>query len=371
MTRVNLAPALTALVLCAAAAGFAVPRGLKAQSLIAIADDPAQIADRAVAQSFDATRAAQEIDAALAANDADLAQSFVALAAEQNLTLDPAQTARVDVAVAEAGSMRRALESFAMGFANGEPKDIAGFAGTAVSDLMIIGDIRDAARESAHLIAGEPADQLVLGLAGVGLALTAATVVTAGEAAPARVGVSLAKAARKTGHLDGALTERIGQTLSRIVDWGRLKTAIASASVTEPSLAVRGARDAIKLERAGDLVALARDVGRVQAKAGTQAALEGLKVAESPREMSRLARLAETKGGKMRAILRLAGRGAIALSVAAIDLALWIAGALVTVFGVVCSLKSATERMTQRAIDRGKARRHAARQRFAAMTGRG
>jgi hypothetical protein len=109
----------------------------------------------------------------------------------------------------------------------------------------------------------------------------------------------------------------------------------------------------------------------VQSKAGTKAALDGLKVAETPREMSRLAQLAEKAGGKTRAILKVAGRGAIMLTFAAFDLAVWIAGALLTVFGLVTSLKSTTERVTQRMIDRGKRRRFARQQRFAAMTTRG
>ena len=45
------------------------------------------------------------------------------------------------------------------------------------------------------------------------------------------------------------------------------------------------------------------DIGRVQSRAGTQAALEGLRLAEGPREMSRIAKLAEKKDGKTRTIL--------------------------------------------------------------------
>src|SRR5262249_27253300 len=105
---------------------------------------------------------------------------------------------------------------------------------------------------------------------------------------------------------------------------------------------------AVKVEKARGLVDLVGDVGRVQAKAGTQAALDGLKVAEGPRDMSRLARLAAAKGGKTRAILKLAGRGAILLTMGTFNLAMWIFSALLTVFGFVASLKRATERMTER-----------------------
>jgi hypothetical protein len=95
-------------------------------------------------------------------------------------------------------------------------------------------------------------------------------------------------------------------------------------------------------------VRLVGDVGRVQTRAGTQAALDGLKLAEGPRDMARVARLAAAKGGKTRAVLKLAGRGAIVLTVGAFNLANWMLWALVTAFGLVSALKRMTERSTER-----------------------
>ena len=153
--------------------------------------------------------------------------------------------------------------------------------------------------------------------------------------------------------------------LRGVVDWGALKKAISGVSIAEPALAIRAARDAVKVERAGKLVDLARDVGKVEAKAGTQAALDGLKVAETPREMSRVATLAEKEGSKTRAILKVGGRTAIMLSAAAFDLATWILGALLTVLGFVVSLKRGVERLTENHLRRRKARRQ---QRYVALT---
>ncbi|HEX3439396.1 MAG TPA: hypothetical protein VHT93_03545 [Pseudolabrys sp.] len=368
MGRVRLGPALLAAALMAAAAAYAVPRGLEAQSLLAIQDDPAQIASRALDDKFNATVAQSEIEDALANKDADLAKSFVDLAADRHLILDPALIESVDAAVAESASTRHAAESFALGLVTGEPNDIIGFAGTALGDLFVFGDIRDAVREGTRMATGQKADELVLGLAAVGLAITAGTYATVGAAAPARVGLSLAKAARKSARLSGELATYMGRTIRNVVDWGQLKKAITGVSISEPALAIRAARDAVKVERAGRLVDLARDVGRVQAKAGTQAAFDGLKIAETPREMSRVAKLAEKEGSKTRAILKVLGRGAIALTFAAFDLGSWILGALFTVFAFVSSLKSATERMTLRVLRHRRERRL---QRFAALTARG
>jgi hypothetical protein len=364
--RARLAPALLVCALLAGGAVYAVPRGLEAQHLLAIEDEPAQIADRALDQKFNATVAAQEIDAALAADDADLAASFVELSKARGVSLDQAQVAKVETAVTQANSAQAAVESFAQGLVTGEPKDATGLAGTVAGDLFVFGDIRDAVREGGRWAQGEEVDTLVLGLAAVGLAITAATYATSGIVAPARIGVSVAKVARKTGRLSANLAESIGRSLRSVVDWPKLRAALFGFSVTEPSVAIRAAREAVKVERAGGLMRLVGDVGVVQSKAGTKAALDGLKIAQSPAEVSRLARLAEKAGGKTRAILKVAGRGAIMLTFAVIDLALWIAGALLTVFGFVTSLKSTTERVTQRVIDRGKRRRLARAQTLAA-----
>jgi hypothetical protein len=364
----RVAPALVAAALLAALASFVVPRGIDAQSLLLIEDEPAAIADRALDGTFDGALAQREIEAALAAKDADLAQSFVELAAQRQVALEPVLAEKVKVAVAESASTRHAAESFALGLATGEPNDMAGLAGTTLGDLFVFGDIRDAVREVGRMALGQPADEVVLGLACVGLAITAGTYATLGAAAPARVGLSLAKAARKTGRLGSKMAATIGRMLRQVVDWGQLKKAIAGASIAEPALAIRAAREAVKVERAGGLVHLARDVGRVQAKAGTQAALDGLKIAETPREMSRVAKLAEKSGGKTRAILKVVGRGAIALTVATFDLGVWVLGALVTAFAFVSSLKSATERTALRVIRYRKRRRL---ERYAAMTARG
>jgi len=361
----SIGPVLLLAALLAAAAAYVVPRGIDAQSALASEDDPAQIAERALDEKFSVTVAEQEINAALANKDADLAKSFVDLAADRHVALDPALTEKVNVAVADAQSATHAAQSFAYGLVEGEPSDMPSLVGMAVGDLFVFGDIRDVVREGSRLAMGRQADPLVLGLAAVGLAVTAGTYATLGAEAPARVGLSLAKAARKTGRLSADLTATVGRVLRGVVDWDNLKGAVAGFSLSQPALAVRAARDAVKVERAGGLVHLARDVGRVEAKAGTQAALDGLQIAESPREMSRVAKLAEKEGGKMRAILKVAGRAAIVLTGAALDLGLWVFGALLTLFGFVSTLKSATERTTWRVLQWRKRRRL---NRFAALT---
>ena len=121
--RRRIAPALVAAALMAALACYVVPRGIDANSQLAIEDDPSEIAGRALEHNFDAELAQREIAAALATKDAELAQSFLELSAARHVTIDPALTEKVKVAVAEASSTQHAMESFALGLATGEPSD--------------------------------------------------------------------------------------------------------------------------------------------------------------------------------------------------------------------------------------------------------
>ena len=85
-------------------------------------------------------------------------------------------------AVDAANSTAAHVESFARGLVTGEPENMVGLAGTALGDLFVFGDIRDAVREGTRYVSGQPADELVLGLSVVGLAITAGTYASVGAA---------------------------------------------------------------------------------------------------------------------------------------------------------------------------------------------
>jgi hypothetical protein len=337
----RIGPALVAVALLAAAAVYVVPRAADALDGL---DDPSRIANRAMADKFDTAAAQREIEAALAANDADLARSFADLAADRNVPLDPPLLERVKSATAEAATARHKAQSFARGFITGEPDDMAALAGSTIGDLFVFGDIRDALREGKRLAMGQKADELVLGLASAGIAITAATYVTFGAAAPARAGLTLMKVARKTGSLGSELAGSLGRM-------------VRQAGFSEPAVAARAGRDAAKVERAGGLLNFARDVGRVEKAAGGRAAFDGLKIAKEPGDMTRVAKLAEKEGSRTRAILKIAGRGAIMLAAFAFDASVWLLGALFAVFGFLSALKSATERAALRFFRRRREKR--------------
>jgi len=311
--------------LFAIAAAFFLRGGVAAHQRLAAADDPVAVTDQALAASLDRDVAENEIRNALVAGDVDLAQSFVALAADRNLPIDPALADQVRETEADQHTLTNTTGRFAQGLWTGEPTDFASLVGTAFGDLFVFGDIRDAAREGTRYLTGRQYDPWILGLAGVGLAITAVTYASFGATTPERVGISLIKAGRRTGRLN-------------------------------PALAVRVVREAVKVEGAGGLVGLAQNTGRIEAKAGSQAALDSLAIAQEPRDMSRMARLAAAKGGQTRAIVKLLGRAAIVLTASAVEFASWLLWAGFALLGFCASCKAAAERATQRYLVRRKLR---------------
>jgi hypothetical protein len=358
MKRSRIGSALASTAICAVACLLLWPHARDAGAILAVQDDPAELADARLNSALRNNRAAvvQNIEAALAESDADLARSFVELAAEKDIPLSGELSRRVSEAVTQENSSSHFAKRFASGFVSGNADDIASLSGTVAGDLFVFGDIRDVVREGKHLAMGEETDRLVLGLAAAGLAVTAATYVPAGGVGPVRAGLTLFKDARKVGRLGEGLTEWAGRSARGMVDGPMLQNAVLSGSVTRPGATMTAIRAAFHAEKAGALVRLAKDVGRVSEKAGIRAAQDTLKVAEGPKDVARAARLAESKPGQTRAILKLLGRGALLLAAGAFDLTLWVFGALLAMFGLLSSIKATTERLTMAWLRRKKAR---------------
>jgi hypothetical protein len=351
--------AVACMGICVALFAALWPHAHDAGAILAAQDDPAELSDVRLNSAVrnNAAAVAGHIEAALAAGDPDLAGSFVSLARDRNIVVADDLAQRVNDAATEQNSSAQIVKRFATGLVTGNADDVASLSGTVAGDLFVFGDIRDVVRESKHLAMGEDTDHLVLGLATAGLAVTAATYVSAGGALPVRAGLTLVKDARKVGRLGEGLTRWAGRSARDVVDGPMLQQAVATGSVLRPGQTMTAIKAAFRAEKAGALVRLAKDVGRIGEKAGTRGALDTLRIAEGPKDVARAARLAESKGGQTRAILKLLGRGALLLVAGAFNLTLWVFGALLALFGFLSSIKATTERLTLSYLQRRKVRR--------------
>nr|WP_246548368.1 hypothetical protein [Ancylobacter oerskovii] len=309
MRRPNLARVLAAASLLLALAGSAhwlLPLGREAFALLMARDDAARLADLRLDAELTAGRANREIDEALANDDAELAASFLELADSRALPVPADRRARV-LAAASAGTVRQAA-AFGRGFVTGEADDLAGLAGATAGDLTVWGDVRDLGRQAGHYLRDEPIDPLMTGLAGAGIAATAATYAAFGTPLTLRAGLSLAKGARRV----GAVGLRLGDDLAGLLRSGRHARAIAAVA----------------------------DIGRAGEKAGVRATLAGLRHADDVTDVARLRRLSEAKGGQTLAVLKTLGRGALVLGEIAARLAFWVIAAAANFLGLVAGINN-------------------------------
>jgi hypothetical protein len=306
MRRVLWWPFLAALL---ALTIYVLPQGKRAAELHMAADDPAKLSDLRLDRVFTPDYARLEIAKALDADDMELAESFIALADERGVAVPDDLRARLIEAQAPARTRARLAGNFGRGFITGETKDAAGLVGAAAGDLIGWGDVRDLARETWHAATGQEVNKWLVGLSAVGLGVTAWTYSSLGAAAPVREGISVVKAATRTERLSKGLMESVG----RMFTSGRA-------------------------ERVGGALA---DLGTLQGKAGTRAAIAGLRETETVGEISKLTRLAAARGRTTLAVLKTLGRDSFVLGAVAFTAFGWLMGAFVNVLFIIAAIQKA------------------------------
>ena len=305
MRRMLFWPIFAALL---ALAIYVLPQGKRAAELHMAANDPAKLSELQLDRVFTPDYARDEIAKALGADDVELADSFVALADERNVPVPDDLRARLAEAQTPVNQRKRMAGSFGRGFLTGETKDGAGLVGAAAGDLIGWGDVRDLARESWHAATGQEVNKWLVGLSAVGLGVTAWTYSSFGAAVPVREGVSVVKAASRTGRLSESFMKSTGRLLAN----GRV-------------------------ERVG--VALA-DLGTVQGKAGTRAAITGLRETQSIGEISKLTRLATARGRGTLAVLKTLGRDSYVLGAVAFTAYGWLVGLFINLLLIVVAIQN-------------------------------
>jgi hypothetical protein len=327
MTPVRIAAALLIGLMLIAAGAVIAPAAWHSMQLRLAADDPAALSDlRLNGGVLTAERVEAEIAAALDANDDELARSLIALAESHGVSVSAQQHAQL--ANLEASAPKRTAHDFAGGFIAGETDSLAGLAGAVTGDVIGYGDLRDLWREGQSLARGGEPDEIVVGLAAVGLAITAGTWATLGTALPARGGVTAVKAARKAGRLSKPLAASLTRMSTDVVDQGAVRQALAAARRLELSEARTLAQQAVRPGAVGRLRALSEDAATLYTRTGQRGVMQTLALAENADEVRRATRLAASQGSRTRATLKVLGRGALVLGTVLGSLASWLLAAM-------------------------------------------
>ena len=310
------------LVSAAAIGWVVVPNAWQAWQMQDPASDPAALIDRNVSGDLTPQRLNAEIAAALAAEDDSLAASFVELAGEHELPVEPAQ--REQLAALQAGSAMRTLRDFGAGLAYGEGDSGAALAGAVTGDVTGFGDLRDLYTEGSKAAAGGSADYLVVGLAAAGLAVSAAAWSSAGAALPARSGLTLVKTTQKAGKLSKPLAASLSRAAAAALDRQALGLAVTAAGQLVLAAAWRAAARVLRPATLATFKTLGQDAATLYTRTGQRGARQALALAASGGEVTRAAKIAVAKGGKTRAILKLLGRGALVAAALSWTAAGWV-----------------------------------------------
>lgn len=317
--------ALGSMLAAAAALGAAAPLVLQpareTAAQVAARGDAVAETDLALDRTLDAPRVARELDAAIAAGDADLAHAFVDLAAARGLPVAP--DAREKLADLDADSGGRALRDFGDGFASGRNDSGAALAGAIAADVSGYGDLRDLYGEGQKAVRGEPVDDLTVALATVGLGLSVVTWTSLGAALPARGGVSLLKGAEKAGRLSKPLAAALGATAARALDREALAATASAAGRLDFTAARASAGAILRPTAVAGFRALGEDTATLTAKTGVRGTAEVLAVAEDGGQLGRAAAIATAKGSTSRAIFKVLGRGALVAAEISLTAASW------------------------------------------------
>lgn len=190
---------------------------------------------------------------------------------------DPARARALAAQARETlGSTRYRTISFARGALTGEPTDTASFLGSLSLDLFLIGDLRDLAVQGYREARYDDGDPVILALAGVGLATSAAPWA---DWAPA-----VLKAFRRA----GALTARFSRALAR------------------------SARAALRTGNTKPLRGIVTDFGTSARKLGIAPTAGVMRHVDTPAELSRVAGAATVDAPATYAVARTSGRAGLA-----------------------------------------------------------
>lgn len=269
---------------------------------------------------------ADAIDNALAADDPDLAASLVALADNRDVIIPPELRQRVtDAQGFDAG---RSLRDAWSGLSGGDPKSPEALAGAMTADLTGISDARDLVHEGNSYMNGQPYSALTMGLAAAGLVITGVTIASLGMATPARVGVTALKAADKADLLRPPFRRAMTSVAGEVIDGKAVRETMDLASAGDLGAARLVLSRSVRAEPLAALTATATDLGALAKGAGYRATHDVLKLADSPADISRFRRLAESFGPRFRGALVLVGGAALTTAGLLVTASGWLLGGL-------------------------------------------
>ncbi len=293
---------------------------------------------RLMAQHVSTDDVRQQIQQAIDADNPDDARMYLSLAQRFGYDLNAQPySAQIDVMESPWNTTVRETKAFSSGFVSGQASTGAGLAGVMMSDVTVVGDVRDLWTEYQHHRNKEPVDDLVVALSGIGVAATAATVGSFGVAASARAGVSLLKLAAKGRHLSAPfrafLVSRAGKVFNVSGFFQKVKV--------HPTNVINEAKAAYNPKAAAQLETVAGQINGIRKETSTATTLALLRYVDNTKDLRGVERLARKYGPESRGIMRFLGKSAIKTARVLRKTTQWMAAVVSLAFAALSLILSA------------------------------
>ncbi len=251
-----------------------------------------------------------QVEASIQSDNPEDARMYLSLAKTFGYSLDAARFIRQIEALETPWQVtRRQATQFANGFIDGSGETGAGVAGAVTADFTVIGDARDLYEQYQNLQAGKDVNELMTALAGVGVGLTALTVLSSGTAAPIKTGSSTLKLATRANRLSPKMQSVLLKQATDLFDYKAFL------------LATRGEKNLDNLRQAAmkaynpkalkALSETAEQVNSIRKSTSLVDTLDILRYAESADDLRHLEKLSVKYGTETKGILKLLGMSAL------------------------------------------------------------
>ena len=200
---------------------------------------------------------------------------------------------------------------FGEGFVTGQGDTNAGLAGAVTSDLTVIGDLRDIATEGTKLLAGQEYSELILGLSVVGVGVTAATIATGGGGIIAKAGISLVKAAKRTGRMTSEFATLLTRLSNEAVDMPLLRQTLRSVKLTDLKQTERVFTEYGRNVKAARLLPVLNRLGDINSTVGPAETIRLLRFVKTGEHLDDVAGMTKRFGIRSRGIMELTGKAAL------------------------------------------------------------
>jgi len=262
-----------------------------------------------LANRVDAETLKQSVEGALRAEEFDEARSLIVIGQKYGHSLDyVAYNTYLTKHDTSTSRMTKQVTGFAEGFFSGKGEDASGVAGALAADFTVVGDLRDLSEQFSNYQDGQPVNQLITTLAGIGVGLTAVTIGSGGMAAPAKAGASTLKLAARMNRLTRSFRDELMRIGAKVFDWQQFLRLSKGADLTSIS---RVAKQSYNPQAARSLGALAEQANGIRKNTSVVDSIHLLKYVENTDDLRSVNRLSQRFGIHTRGVFRLLGKTAI------------------------------------------------------------